>query len=310
MAGERGDVFTITALAINNAINAAPEAATFESPDPNDCCFILQALADTATDEAIKNDFWRFHKGYEISTTDVDMFLIDPLDSTFTPIALTDDTYGTFYEFGYFVDGVGRSYVSYELDFKKVLTVLGAGTYQIKAVESMIVGADLNTFDFAFCVAQYTAKRADKTIRLQFSNSGTITDRFNEAETVSFPSNFNSQLRVWGFFGKDNSEYVIERTKYNNKKLIDISNKRTPKYSLSIRQVPQDVHDFISINVLQSEQIEISDYNRNNSKRHINTAVSNPGAYNPEDNEINLLKSVKVELESRYDTGTKEFCKH
>lgn len=308
MAGERGDVFTVTALCINNAIVAAPTAATFASPDPNDCCFILQALADTATDEAIKNDFWRFHKGYEISTTDVDMFLIDPLDSTFSPIALTDDTYGTFYEFGYFTDGVGRSYVSYELDFKKVLTVLGEGTYQIKTVESMIVGADLNTFDFAFCVAQYTAKRADGTIRLQFLNTGTITDRFDEGETVSFPNGFNSQLRVGGFFGKDSSEYVVERTKYNNKKLIDISNKRLPKYSLSIRQVPQDVHDFVSINVLQSEQIEVSDYNRNNSKRHINTAVSNPGAYNPEDNEINLLKSVKVELESRYDTGTKEFC--
>jgi hypothetical protein len=308
MAGERGDVFTVTALCINNAAGIVPTTGTFEAPDPNDCCFILQALADISTDEAIKNDFWRFHKGYEISTTGVDMFLIKPLDSTFTPIPLTDDTYGSFYTFGYFVDGDGRSYISYELDFKKVLTVLGAGTYQIKTVESMIVGSDLNTFDFAFCVAQYTAKRADNTVRLQFLNTGTITDRFNEGETVSFPAEFNSQIRLNGFFGKDNSEYVIERTKYNNKKLIDISNKRIPKYSLSIRQVPQDVHDFVSINVLQSGQIEVTDYNRNNSKRHINTAVSNPGAYNPEDNEINLLKNVKVELESRYDTGTKEFC--
>jgi hypothetical protein len=308
MAGERGDVFTVTALSINNPVGLIPDAGTFEAPDKNDCCFTLTALADVSTDEAIKNDFWRFHKGYEISTTSVDMLLIKPFDSSFTPIALTDDTYGTFYSFGYFVDGDGRSYISYELDFKKVLTVLGAGTYQIKTVETMIVGPDLNTFDFAFCVAQYTAKRADKTVRLQFLNTGTITDRYNEGDTVSFPTAFNSQIRVNGFFGKDNSEYVVERTKYNNKKLIDISNKRVPKYSLSVRQVPQYVHDFISINVLQAEQIEISDYNRNNSKRHINTAVSNPGAYNPEDNEINLLKSATVELESRYDTGTKEFC--
>jgi hypothetical protein len=308
MAGERGDVFTATALSINNASGLIPDAGTFEASDKNDCCFILTALADTSTNEPLKNDFWRFHKGYEISTTDVDMFLIKPLDSSFTPIALTDDTYGAFYAFGYFVDGNGRSYISYKLDFKKLLTLLGPGTYQIKTIESMIVGPDLNTFDFAFCVAQYTSKRSDKTVRLQFLNSGTITDRFNEGETVSFPSAFDNQIRVNGFFGKDNSEFVIERTKYNNKKLIDISNKRVPKYSLSVRQVPQDVHDFISINVLQAEQIEISDYNRNNSKRHINTAVSNPGAYNPEDNEINLLKSVTVDLESRYDTGNKEFC--
>ena len=307
MAGERGDVFTVTALSINKAASSPP-TGTFADPDSNDCCFVLSAFADDFSSDPLKNDFWRFHKGYEISTTDVDMLLIKPFDSSFTPIALTDDTYGTFYSFGYFVDGDGRSYISYELDFKKVLTVLGAGTYQIKTVETMIVGDDLNTLDFAFCVAQYTAKRADKTVRLQFLNTGTITDRYNEGETVSFPTAFNSQIRVNGFFGKDNSEYVVERTKYNNKKLIDISNKRVPKYSLSVRQVPQDVHDFISINVLQAGQIEVTDYNKNNSKRHINTAVSNPGAYNPEDNEINLLKSATVELESRYDTGTKEFC--
>lgn len=307
MAGERGEVFTVKALCLSKPISPPP-VNVFADPDNIGCCFILSALADSSSADFLKNDFWRWQKGYEFSTETVSMFLTKPFDSSFADIPLVDDTYGTFFEFGYFVDGKNRSYISYSINWKLVLDSLGEGTYQLMTVEETIFGEDQNTFDFAFCLKQYTPTLSNKTIRLEFTNTGTITDRFDESDRISFPEeDFESQLRVPGYFGKDNSDRVIERTRYNNNALKDIANKRIPKYSMDVRLVIQEVHDFIDINVLGAGSVAITDYNKNNPKRHISTEVSNPGAYAPEDDEIHQRKSVIVEWESRYD-GTKEFC--
>ncbi|MEG7750688.1 hypothetical protein U2087_15695, partial [Listeria monocytogenes] len=48
---------------------------------------------------------------------------VDDLDSS---------TYGTFYEFGFFVNKYGESAIGYLIEWQKVLTVEGEGDYRVK----------------------------------------------------------------------------------------------------------------------------------------------------------------------------------
>lgn len=304
----RGDAVTINLTFLSSNIDETEGTNIFLSPNTIDCCYELPILADQSDDDPLKNDVTRFLKGYEASITSVDLFLTKPSDSSFVEVALTDDTYGTFYALGFHSDELGRDYIGYRVDWRLVLTAFGEGTYQIRADKTGILPSLPSDYDFAYCVANFTANRADGTIRMSFENSYILGDRFDVTKRVYFPNNWTNQVRVKGFFGGDNSDYEKTFTKYRDQTLRTVQDRQIERYSMRIDQAPAEVHNYIKTEVMQADTKTVTDYNRDNPNTHIETPVRNPSEYRPEYREDTLLANVNVDFESLYDNKLKKYC--
>ena len=278
---------------------------------PDRCCYRLEAFASTSDARDLVNDKWRFHKGYDGATASVNMLLTKPFDSGFGSVLLDNDTLGTFFELGYFIDENGLKYISYNLDWRKVLTLYGEDVYQINAVATPAFGPVSDPFeDFPFCLRAYTPDRANKTIKFKTVIRGAITDRrdVNKIDSIYFPKNYEAQIRLKGSIGKNKSSYTQEYAVLNSQLLDQYESKRTPKYSIQLDPIPEFVHEFIEIDVLQSDRFNITGYNSNNPWFHIQTPASNPSAYEPTATMRGRDVGVEFEVEHGYNTGRKRFC--
>ena len=60
-----------------------------------------------------------------------------------------------------------------KIEWKKVLTLLGEGSYQIKCVSTSIFGGTTTqVYPGVFCLSQYTVDRADNTVRIEYTING------------------------------------------------------------------------------------------------------------------------------------------
>lgn len=300
-----GDAVTQKATCLVDKIIPVAGTDVFLAPDEIDCCYILPVFGDLASDEDLKNDFTSFLRPFEVSTTSVLMFLTR---NNGADIPLTDDTLGTFFALGFHVDVLGRNYIGFILDWKKILTAHGPDEYQLIYTTETILGTGAPGEDFAYCLLQYTAERADGTLRYKFSNSFILKDRFNVRKRIYFPANWTNQIRVFGILVGLGSDYEKTFTKYKDETLRTVQDKEIPKYRIRIDLAPMIVHNMIRTEVNQADLIEITDYNRNNSERFEDRALRNPSEYKPTDTEINQLRSVTFEYEDRYDIGLKKHC--
>lgn len=309
----RGEAQTQKVTCLAEKIIPDTETDVFLDPNNIDCCFELPILADTVDSDPLKNDFTRFLRPYEPSILTVDLFLTKPSDPTFADIPLVDDIFGEFFGYDtsdpFHQDELGRVYAGYRVDWRLVLIAHGEGTYQLRADKLTIVGVPPSDFDFEYCVGNFTDLRANGTIRIEFSNSFILGDRFDVKKRVFFPLNWTNQLRIHGFFGGDNSDYDKTFTKFQNESKQTIQDQQLEKYFMRIDHAPAIVHNFVKTEILQSDSIEITDYNNNNPNKHTKTPVRNPNEYKPDYREDGtLLATVDVTFDSRFDNKLKKHC--
>lgn len=322
MADDRGDVVTRKAIGILSPFIAGVSTNVFLDPDTDDCCFELLLLADILDPDPLKNDKTAFYNQYEQSVTAADMFLTSPSDPAFVDVPLVDDTYGTFKTYGFFVDGKLRKAVLYLFDWVKVLAIHGEGTYQAKITLTKIAGPPEDQFDFAYCLGNYTAEKADGTMFLKFTNKFTLGDRFRQDNNVTFPhptfddagnvlnslDGFTDGIRVDGRFGDPGSDFTVEETEFKDKSIHHTEMIRVDKFKMRIDFVTSVVNDKIAINFCQADLKTVTDYNQNAYKRFIETAVRLPNEFKPVIREESLQAYTEIEFEDRWNFGEKEFC--
>jgi len=304
-----GEVFTKVFTFLNSG--ADDDTTDVFLPPAARCCTILKRLASVGDTRPLVNDFWRYHRPFEQSTTVVSMFLTKPFEAGFSDIPLVNNTYGTFFPLGYHTDepqGTVRNYISYKLDLRQILILHQTGTYQIKIVEQRITGGNRVTYDIPFCLSAYTPELANKTFRVEIENSGTISDRYDLAKDISFPEGFTNQIRLPGNFGGDNADHSTEQSKMNNKFLDDFTNITTPKFTMSVDPVDSFVHNFMNYDVFQARKIEITDYNNNNPDKHVKTPVIGVKYNRPNISVNSPISAAKGEFKHRFKTGEKGFC--
>jgi len=304
----RGDAVTTTLTFLSSRIDEQIDDTVFLSPNTVDCCYELPVFGSQSDSDSLKNDVTRFLRGYEESITLVNLFLTKPSDSSFSEISLIDNSYGEFFPLGFHTDELLRNYVGYKVDWRTVLAAHGEGTYQIRADKTGILPNLPSDYDFRYCAGNFSAQRANMTIRFSFSNSYILGDRFDVRKRVYFPENWNNQLRVEGFFGGDNSTYEKTFTKYRDESLRTVQDRQVEKYFMRVNQAPSLVHNYIKTEILQADDITITDYNQNNPNRHIETPVREPEGYEPAYREDSLLANVDVSLTSRFDNKLKKHC--
>jgi len=229
-------------------------------PDPvppnrgfKECCYISKVFGDLIDNAPYKNDFTGVYYKRPTSNSGVVFKLVDT--ATSTEYTLNDNTYGTFQDFG----GVQSELSFMIVEWRKVLSLLGAGNYQIKQ-EVSTVGVAQDYYTNTFTLQPFSINAADDTVRIDCTQEGFLVDK-----NVDFKgSGFKTSLRVSGFFGRTERSYEQKNLSTRDYKNVQINFSIEKEYKYQGLKLPQCVADELMDFILKGNELFASDYNKNN----------------------------------------------
>ena len=228
-----------------------------EAPKPDrgfdKCCYDNIVLASVIDGDPYKNDFNGFFFKRPTPTSLVNFVLVDLISSS--EYDLNDSTYGDFVDFG--SDQTDLSY--YIVDWRKVLTVLGAGKYQIKK-ELDIAGITINVLSNSFNLKPFSIDLADKTVRFDSYMNGKLI----HIDTDFSNSNYKTSLRVPGFFGRADYSWEEDNISRRDYKFQQNTMNRSTEYQFQAELLPECITDELWDFLLFGDELQMSDYNKNN----------------------------------------------
>ncbi|MGI9555844.1 MAG: hypothetical protein ACR2M9_03205, partial [Cyanophyceae cyanobacterium] len=228
-----------------------------DSPAPDrgfsKCCYTNLVLADISDTDEYKNDFAGAYFKRETPSSTVVFKLVNT--QTLTEYFLNSDTYGIFQPFG----GVQADLSYYIVEWRKVLTLLGAGTYQIKK-EVDIAGISVDIFSNTYTLKPFSIDTADKTVRLDSYMDG----RLINIDTDFKGSGYKTSVRLRGFFGRNERSFEQDNIAQRDYNLIQNTMSSKSTYQFQGLQIPECITDEIWNFLIFGNELVISDYNKNN----------------------------------------------
>lgn len=228
-----------------------------EDPDEifKECCYNHYVFADAETTKDFKNDYSAFYHQKQLSNETCNFFLYEYANGT--EHALTNDTYGQYFGFGFF--DTNPNLKGFKVEWRKVLNSLGAGSYRvIKRIT--IAGISVETKSLAFTLKQYSSKNANHTVRIDIVMNGRL-----EKEGVDFKgTGWKHSIRIPAFFGRRDPKYTEDNivTRTYNKRQISMS--QNSEYKFQTNWVPVCITNEIIDFMLFANDIYMNDYNLNN----------------------------------------------
>lgn len=233
------------------------ELPTPEPPDKGfkECCYKNIVFGDLGDSDPYKNDFTGVFFKRQTGADTCDFILHNVISAA--QYALNDSTYGDFKNFGDIAEGPDLT--TYIVRWEKVLSVLGAGLYQIEKSVT-IAGLTFSIFSNTFTLEPFSDASADKTVRIDTKMDGELVHY-----GINFKgSEFETSVRTKGFFGRRNPTFEQDNLVKRNYDTVQISMSQTNEYEFQAGLIPEcittEIYDF----VLFGNELFISDYNLNN----------------------------------------------
>lgn len=216
----------------------------------------------------------------------------------------------------------------FEVDWRKVLITYGQGLYRIRNA-SILFGNTSYLVTEPFCLREWscnsTSNSAHGTVRWETKMAGgslgsIIDDKkmFNfccSANTANTPYSknpivtWNDSIRVYGFFGKEKTEYERQNIEYNNGEVKQVRNEAIQKFEYESALQPKWVHDRLKAYAFMADELYVSDYNWNNSDYDINKKrVVCDGSYEPEYHRDTRYSWVKVQFKEGFQNVVRDKC--
>lgn len=227
---------------------------------------------------------------------------------------ISDNTYGQFFAYGKshdfldqdFADDDGKKYTGLQLEWRKVLQQHGPGRYQVVIAKTDVFGNAVGDCDpRVFCLKPYHCNHTDNTVRIEVVNQGLRGSLFDLTTQVDYAGGWYNQYRLKGSFMFRGSSYVKEYSQYGDKSFNrqkPIINEQQPKYVLVVRPVPGWMDWILSTDILQADEITVSDYCLRNRHKLIGVPVMNDGDMTPRDNKwANMLSDVEINFMHGYN---------
>jgi len=296
---------------LENPIPKETRALTVALQSPEICCFEMPVFAETVFTSDLNNDirspifFW--NNGYSTAVMELQKLV----GGVFvTSAALIDDTFGTFFPFGFHTTRFSENTNGYLVEWAKVLAIKGTGVYRVKATGTLIVGGTQDQFSLDFCLREYNAFEIDGTVRIEYFTNKIIGDKNNDLKKLDFVGlNWRNQLRLPNsIFGADNSEFEEEFTKYENGEEVELEDSQVEKYDLHTGLLPVEVHRIIKIEILQANRVIMTDYNEQNPTPHVNREVKRDSNYEPVWDLKAPLSPVTVRFKQRFQNLNAKRC--
>ncbi len=274
-------------LLLKNApIISEPE----EVANTGECCFELIALAEEVKNidpiiADLRNDQHSFIEYFDkILYSGAEMFLQKYVSGIWTDqgAVLSDNTYGTNYPFGFFETIYDENAIGFNIDFHKVITALGEGDYRLKAQSTDIFGNEFKSYSLALCLRKYTQHRADYTSRFSWNRNGNNGEPRDNTRRRDYGSlNWFNQLRVPGIFWKEEATINRENVKYQNGAIEWLKDELINEYTFNSDRMPDYVHMFLKYDMMQSDNILITDFNIVNPTMRRNLRIYPNSGYVP-----------------------------
>ncbi len=277
-----------------------------------DCCnaFVLKVLADN-TSEELNNDKSGFLWWFNDLITTAELTLQRFTNGAWVDVASMDANtdYGTPYDYEFYVNNQGESFIGYQLEWANVLDVHGEGSYRVKCDTTDYLAVENTLYSYEYCLKTYTDYRAEGTVRIEFYLNNTLGDSQNDKAVKDLGNlNWFNSFRLPGWFGYPNSGYEKTRTQYNTGQILDAISNQEQVFELQLKMIPFFVHDALRIDMMQGDTVLISDYNSGNAFNFTQKAVKPNSGYSPEYHKgINKLSSVKVDFIKEYNNDKKLF---
>lgn len=292
-------------------IISPPDSNSLCNRNEPDCPFNLDVYADLTDSDDLKNDKSDFYEYGDASTASIIFKLqkADDLcgDSWTNKVTISNQDYGKFFAFGKsndfkgtdFEDDYGKKYTGLFLEWRKVLTDFGEGRYRILVTKTDVFSnSDSKPDNRIFCLKNYNCNFVNRTVRIDYTNEGLRGSLLNQSVFIDYAGGWTSQIRLRGVAKYKGSTYVKEFNQYGDadfNKKKPIINEQEPKIVLIIKPVPGWMDFLLSTNVLQADEILITDWNTNNRHSFIRFPVINDGDFTPRDNNLqNPLSDVEI----------------
>lgn len=297
--------------------NPIPATTTLDIPASatRDCCgdFSLKVLADTTSGDQFKNDVSGFLWWFNSIVSDAVLKLYkfdDSVNNFVFLIDLDDNTYGTFYDYGFFINDEDEKFIGYQLEWKTVLTTHGPGGYKVVCEPTLGIGGSGTLESPMYCLKQFTPERADKTVKIEYNLNHITGIASDDKKFKDFGElNWYNSLRLSGYFGFPNSKYTKEFIEYNNGQSVEVEDEQEPEYLLKLFPQPQFVHDIMRIDVMQGDTVLITDYNSKNPINYVQKSVIGNSDYAPDWKKLqSKLATVEVKFKQAYNNLKKLRC--
>ena len=254
-------------------------------PARPECCFELPALAELSFTSKYKNDkhsvIWFFGELFPTAK----IYIQKKVSGVYVDTELTNDDYGMMHPFGFYINKFNEKAIGYQIDWAKVLAVKGEGAYRFKGVGTPSIGDPVEYFSFEFRLQIYMNQRAKGTVRAEWYRNGILGAKENDQRIDDFDDlNYFNQIRLpKSIFGLETSSFEREGVKYQNGSNIWTKDRQIEELTWQIRMMPEPVHRFLRIDMMQSGRVVITDYNYHydNPTKHIDTEVIPNSEYAP-----------------------------
>lgn len=303
------EVYADFLLISNPRSNAKTTTLDLPSPIYSTCCDSQVVFTDNIGTDEFKNDITSVLFKYPPSYSAVTMVLQKNISGEWEDVdTLNDNLNGTFYALGFIVDEDNNKYIGYKLNWYLIYGLHQSGTFRVKTNETSVFGST-NSYSSEYCLTIYNSNFADGTVKIEtYTNGirGDITDPYGYFDFQN--TNWYNSIRINGMFGFDTSDYEREFVEYDNGQLLWTKDVQTVKYKLKVKPIDAVMHNFLKTDVLQSDEIFITDYNKNNANRHVQTPVIVDGGYEPKWNAGIKVASVEVNMKSALNNLRKKRC--
>ena len=182
---------------------------------------------------------------------------------------LNSSTYGEYFNFGS-IYLINPNYKGFIVDWDKVQQAFGYGVYVVRTTY-VSLGTTFIYDSHNFEVVEYTPRRADNSVRIEWYQSGVIMSGFDYSGIGWYQS-----LRIDGYFGKKTPELNIDNYQDKNRNVKQIQSKIVNSYTLITHLLPSYISDVLNEDSILGNDIYITDYNLLNTKlyRRFNVYVS------------------------------------
>lgn len=279
-----------------------------------ECCgeFSLKALADIASYDPFKNDFHRpyFYFDDSVSAAVLKLYKHDGNDYVYLATLTGANTYGQDYPYGYFTNSVNEKFISYRLEWKSVININGEGSYKVKCEATDYLGSLIEIFDYDYCLKQYTVERANGTVKVEFLQANTTGINKNDFKVKDLgDAGILDMLRIPAYFGYPSSTYQEERIQYNNGQRVFVEDEQEPEFTLKTKPIAGFIHEILRTEMMQADQIFITDYNNTNPLKFIRKQVYKNSDYSPAWKPMqNKLAIVEIKFKQEFNNLKKLRC--
>ena len=205
---------------------------------------------DSGSDE-FKNDKTRILVKLTTLLDTVTFTLVD-LISGFE-YALNNTIYGEYFENEF--SALNPLYAGLEIEWNKVLTIIGSSSYRIK-ISHEALGRIFEKETHKYVVLPFDDVTANKTIRFKSTHSGYLNTGFDYANL-----NWVNYIRLPSVIKSKNIiEEATNYTDLSERKKHTIQERTSTEWLVSTDLIPSEVYNSLIYDKLKADKLEISDY--------------------------------------------------